>query len=267
MLANFLIGLREGLEAALIVSILVAYLIKTGNSKGARAVLWGVLVAVLTSVLAGIAIAEFIQVVPEGTNEIIAGLASIIAVFFVTWMIFWMARQSRSLKAQLHKKIDTATSTSTLALIGVAFFAVIREGVETAVFIWSASRATGAETNPILGAILGLVVAAVLGYLIYRGALKVNLSKFFKYTGAFLIIVAAGILAYGVHELQEIGWFPYLTQTSYDVSSIIERDGALDTLLRGTISFRSAPSMLETLVWFAYVIPVSYLYLKPAKKN
>jgi high-affinity iron transporter len=97
--------------------------------------------------------------------------------------------------------------------------------------------------------------------------LKVNLSKFFKYTGAFLIIVAAGILAYGVHELQEIGWFPYLTQTSYDVSSTIEKDGALDTLLRGTISFRSAPSMLETLVWFAYVIPVSYLYLKPAKKN
>ena len=267
MLANFLIGLREGLEAALIVSILVAYLIKTGNSKGARTVLWGVVVAILTSVLSGIAIAEFIQVVPEGTNEIIAGLASIIAVFFVTWMIFWMARQSRGLKAELHQKIDTAAGSSTLALLGVAFFAVIREGVETAVFIWSASRATGAETNPILGAILGLLVAAVLGYLIFRGALVINLSKFFKYTGSFLIIVAAGILAYGVHELQEIGWFPFLTDTSYDLSSVIPKDGALDTLLRGTISFRSAPSMLESLVWFGFVIPVGYLYLKPAKKN
>ncbi|NDC19923.1 MAG: iron transporter, partial [Microbacteriaceae bacterium] len=101
MLANFLIGLREGLEAALIVSILVAYLVKTNNRKGANQVLWGVAIAVLTSVLAGVAIAEFIEVVPEGTNEIIAGLASIIAVFFVTWMIFWMARQARGLKAEL----------------------------------------------------------------------------------------------------------------------------------------------------------------------
>jgi len=267
LLANFLIGLREGLEAALIVSILVAYLVKTNNRKGANQVLWGVAIAVLTSVLAGVAIAEFIEVVPEGTNEIIAGLASIIAVFFVTWMIFWMARQARGLKAELHEKIDTAVKASALSLVGVAFFAVIREGIETAVFIWSASRATGNDTNPVLGAALGLITAAVLGYLIYRGALKINLSKFFKYTGAFLIIVAAGILAYGVHELQEIGWFPFLTDTSYDLSGVIEKDGALDTLLRGTISFRSKPSVLESLVWFAYVIPVAYLYLKPAKKN
>ncbi|NDC19195.1 MAG: iron transporter [Microbacteriaceae bacterium] len=252
MLANFLIGLREGLEAALIVSILVAYLVKTNNRKGANQVLFGVGVAILTSILAGIALAEFIEVAPDGINEIIAGLASIIAVFFVTWMIFWMARQARGLKAELHEKIDTAVKASALSLVGVAFFAVIREGVETAVF---------------LGATLGLITAAVLGYLIYRGALKINLSKFFKYTGAFLIIVAAGILAYGVHELQEIGWFPFLTATSYDLSGVIEKDGALDTLLRGTISFRSKPSMLESLVWFAYVIPVAYLYLKPAKKN
>lgn len=267
MLANFLIGLREGLEAALIVGILVAYLIKTNNRKGARTVLLGVVVAVLTSILVGMAIAEFIQVVPEGTNEIIAGVASIIAVFFVTWMIFWMARQARGLKAELHEKLDKAIESSTGALAGVAFFAVIREGIETAVFIWSASRSTGFETNPILGASLGLLTATTLGYLIYRGALKVNLSKFFKYTGAFLIIVAAGILAYGVHELQEIGWLPFLEQSSYDLSGAIPKDGWLDTLLRGTISFRSKPSILESLVWFGYVIPVSYLYLKPAKKN
>ena len=265
MLANFLIGLREGLEAALIVSILVAYLLKTNNRKGARAVLYGTAIAVLVSVLVGVGLAEFVAVVPEGTNEIIAGLASIMAVFFVTWMIFWMARQSRSLKSELHKKVDTAVQTSTL--VGVAFFAVIREGVETSVFIWSASRSTGADTNPLVGATLGLVTATALGYLVYRGALKLNLSKFFKYTGAFLIVVAAGILAYGIHELQEIGWFPFLTQTSYDVSGIIPKDGALDTILRGTISFRSAPSLLETLVWFAYAIPVSFIYLRPQKKN
>jgi high-affinity iron transporter len=267
LLANFLIGLREGLEASLIVSILIAYLIKTNNPKGARAVLWGTTFAVLTSILAGIAIAEFIDVVPAGTNEIIAGIASIIAVFFVTWMIFWMAKQSRSIKAQLHQKLDNAVKASTLSLVGVAFFAVIREGIETSVFIWSASRATGNDTNPLLGAAIGLGLAASLGFLIYRGALKVNLSKFFKYTGAFLIVVAAGIFVYGIGELQEIGWLPFLTQTSYDLSGFIVEGSWLDTLLRGTISFKSAPTVLESIAWFAYVLPVAYLYLKPAKKN
>ncbi len=148
----------------------------------------------------------------------------------------------------------------------MAFFAVIREGVETSVFLWSSSRAAGEDTNPVLGATLGLLVAAGLGYLIYRGALKLNISKFFKYTGAFLIIVAAGILAYGVHELQEIGWFPFLTEKAYDLSGIIPKDSLVDVLLRGTISFRRSPAILETIVWFAYLIPVAFLYLKPSKK-
>jgi high-affinity iron transporter len=266
MLANFLIGLREGLEAALIVGILVAYLKKTNNSKGAIAVLWGTLAAILVSILVGIGLTVFVSVAPEGINEIIAGLASIVAVVFVTWMIFWMSRQSRALKGELHKKVDLA-STSTFTLVGVAFFAVIREGVETSVFLWSAGRAAGADTNPVLGATLGLLVATALGYLIYRGALKLNISKFFKYTGAFLIVVAAGILAYGIHELQEIGWFPFLTEKAYDISGIIPKDSFVDVLLRGTVSFRSAPAILESVVWFAYLIPVTYLYLKPSKKN
>jgi high-affinity iron transporter len=119
----------------------------------------------------------------------------------------------------------------------------------------------------VLGATLGLVVAAGLGYLIYRGALKLNISKFFKYTGAFLIIVAAGILAYGIHELQEIGWLPFLTEKAYDVSEFITKDSFIDVLLRGTVSFRSAPAILESVFWFAYLIPVAFIYLKPAKKN
>jgi high-affinity iron transporter len=265
VLANFLIGLREGLEASLIVGILVAYLNKTNNKKGAIAVLWGTLAAILVSILVGIGLTVFVSVAPSGINEMIAGLASIVAVVFVTWMIFWMSQQSRALKGELHKKIDLA-STSVFTLVGVAFFAVIREGVETSVFLWSSSRAAGDDTNPVLGATLGLLVAAGLGYLIYRGALKLNISKFFKYTGAFLIIVAAGILAYGIHELQEIGWFPFLTEKAYDVSGFIPKDSFVDVLLRGTVSFRSSPAILETIVWFAYLIPVTYLYLKPAKK-
>lgn len=266
MLANFLIGLREGLEASLIVGILVAYLNKTNNKKGAIAVLWGTLAAILVSILVGIGLTVFVSVAPHGINEMIAGLASIMAVVFVTWMIFWMARQSRALKGELHKKIDLA-STSSFTLVGVAFFAVIREGVETSVFLWSSGRAAGDDTNPVLGATLGLLVAAGLGYLIYRGALKLNISKFFKYTGAFLIVVAAGIFAYGIHELQEIGWFPFLTEKAYNVSEFIPKDSFLDVLLRGTVSFRSAPAILESVFWFAYLIPVTYIYLKPAKKN
>jgi len=266
LLANFLIGLREGLEASLIVGILVAYLNKTNNKKGAIAVLWGTLAAILVSILVGIALTVFVSVAPHGINEMIAGLASILAVVFVTWMIFWMARQSRALKGDLQKKVDLA-SASSLTLVGVAFFAVIREGVETSVFLWSSGRAAGDDTNPVLGATLGLVVAAGLGYLIYRGALKLNISKFFRYTGAFLIIVAAGILAYGIHELQEIGWLPFLTEKAYDVSEFIPKDSFIDVLLRGTVSFRSAPAILESVFWFAYLIPVAFIYLKPAKKN
>jgi high-affinity iron transporter len=262
--ANFLIGLREGLEAALIIGILIAYSLKTGRKT--TGIILGALAAVLVSVLAGLALTEFVSVVPEGTTEIIAGITSILAVVFVTWMIFWMARQSRNLRAELHGKIDSA-KTKSVTLVAVAFLAVIREGIETAIFIWSAARATGSDTNPVLGATIGLLVAAVLGYLVFKGALKLNLSVFFKYTGAFLILVAAGILAYGLHELQEVGLLPLLTQTSYDLRSVIEPNGVLDTLLRGTFSFRAAPSILETIAWLSYVMLVGWLYLKPKKTN
>lgn len=266
MFANFLIGLREGLEASLIVGILVAYALKTGRTKAVSSILWGTALAILVSILVGLALTEFVAVVPEGTTELIAGLASIIAVIFVTWMIFWMASQSRGLKKQLEGKLDSANQ-STITLVAIAFFSVIREGVETAIFIWSASKATGDDTNPVLGAALGLLTATVLGFLVYRGSLKLNLKKFFQYTGVFLIIVAAGILAYGIHELQEIGLLPFLTQTSYDLSGVIQKDSAIDTILRGTISFRSAPSILESIFWFGYVITVGILYLKPKPKN
>ena len=268
MLANFLIGLREGLEAALIVGILAGYLVKIGRRGDFPKLFTGVGAAVGLSILVGFALTFAVTEAPEGINEIIAGTMSIIAVGFVTWMIFWMASQAKSLGSELRGKIDQALGASTITLVGVAFFAVIREGIETAVFLWSAAKATGDETNPILGATLGLLVATVMGYLIYRGVLKFNLSSFFKYTGAFLIVVAAGILAYGVHELQEVGIFtaleqafPILTANAYDVSGIIEKDGVVHSILKGTISFRVTPSNLEALVWFLYTIPVTLIYV------
>lgn len=274
MLANFLIGLREGLEAALIVGILAGYLVKIGRKNEFGKLFTGVGAAIGISILIGFILTFVASEAKDGIEKIIAGSMSIVAVVFVTWMIFWMAAQSKGLGKDLRNKVDNALKTSTVTLVGVAFFAVIREGVETAVFIWSASKATGDETYPIFGATLGLLVATVMGYLIYRGVLKFNLSSFFKYTGAFLIIVAAGILAYGFHELQEIGAFkaiesafPILTSNAYDVSGIIEKDGVVHSILKGTISFRVTPSNLEAIVWLMYMVPVSIIYALGYRKT
>jgi high-affinity iron transporter len=266
LLANFVIGFREGLEAALIIGILAAYLVKL-NRRPELSKLWaGVIAAIVLSVGLGVILGVLVENVPEGTNEFIAGATSIIAVGFVTWMIFWMAHQSRALSKDLRAQVDQAEK-SAWAIAGIAFLAVIREGIETSVFLWSSSRAAGADTLPVLGAVFGFVAAAILGYLIYRGAVKLNLSKFFGYTGAFLIVVAAGILCYGIHELQEIGLLPFLSSTTYDVSGVIPEGSVFDTFLRGTISFRSAPSQLESLAWFAYLIPTAVLYFRGTRKK
>jgi high-affinity iron transporter len=266
MLANFFIGLREGLEAALVVGILVAYLVKLGHKNKAPQILIGTIAAVLVSVGVGFLLTAVVQDLPSGSQELISGITSIVAVVFVTWMIFWMARQSRNLGANLRGRIDVAIERQTLGLATVAFLAVIREGIETSAFIWSAARATGTDTNPLWGAALGIVTATVLGYLIYRGALKLNLGTFFKYTGAFLVIVAAGILAYGIGELQEIGVLPFLRATTYDLTGAIAPNGWVDNLLRGTISFKSAPTQLESIAWFGYLIIAGAAYLRAYRK-
>ncbi len=266
MLANYLIGLREGMEAALIISILIAYLVKVDQKKQIPKLVAGLVAAIMVSIGLGLLLGVVLQGVPRGTEEIIAGLTSIAAVIFVTWMIFWMSRQSRSISGNLHARLDQAVSKGSLALAIVAFLSVVREGIETSVFMWSASNATGPNTNPLLGAVLGLLTASVIGVLMYQGAIKLNLGKFFKYTGSFLIVVAAGIMAYGVAELQEVGILPFLTQTSYDLSGIVPKDGILDTILRGTISFNSAPTLLGTLVWVGYLAPTAWVYLAGYKK-
>ena len=261
-----MIGFREGLEAALIIGILAAYLIKL-NRRGDLSKLWlGVIAAVLLSVGVGVLLGVVVENVPEGTNELIAGITSIVAVIFVTWMIFWMSKTSKSLSKELRSQIDHADK-SAWAIAGVAFLAVIREGIETSIFLWSSSRAAGADTLPLVGALLGILAASALGYLIFLGAVKLNLSKFFAITGSFLIVVAAGILCYGIHELQEIGLLPFLESKTYDLSGVIEPGGFVDTLLRGTISFRSAPSQLESLLWFAYLVPTAIVYYRSTKKS
>ena len=264
MLANFLIGLREGLEAALIVSILVAYLVKAGRRHDLRYIWAGVTIAVGISLLFGAILTYGPKGLTFEAQEIIGGTLSIVAVGFVTWMILWMATASRSLSSTLRSSIDGATKPWSLTV--VALLAVGREGLETALFIWAATQAaardTGATFQPLLGALLGIVVAVVLGYLIYRGALRINLSKFFTWTGAFLIVVAAGVLAYGVHDLQEAGVLPGLHTIAFDVSHIITLDSVLGTVLKGVFNFSPVTTVLEATVWVAYVVVVGGLFIQ-----
>ena len=264
MLANFFIGLREGLEAALIVGILVAYVIKINQQQKIKTILSGVALAIAASVGLAFALNTAVETVPAGTSEIIAGSSSALAVVFVTWMIFWMKSQSREIAGTLRSQIETSLAKSDFALLAIAFTAVIREGFETAVFLWSAGRATSTADNPAIGATLGLLVAAAAGYLLFKGSLKINISQFFKYTGAFLVLVSAGILAYAVKEFEEVSTLP-LQDKTYDLSAILPKESPLESVLHGLVGFNAAPSILQSLVWFAYLIPVAFLFLKKSK--
>jgi high-affinity iron transporter len=148
-----------------------------------------------------------------------------------------------------------------------AFIAVGREGLETSLFIWSAIQATGQNTQPVLGAALGLLTAVVIGYLFYKGALTINLAKFFLWTGAILIVVAAGVLSYGVHDLQEAGVLPGLNSLAFDVSGAVPPDSWYGTLLRGTVNFTPATTWLQAIAWLIYIVPVFGLFLRPARAS
>ena len=265
MIANYLIGLREGLEAALVVSILVAYLVKTGRRDRLAPVWVGVLAAVGVSLLFGALLTFTSRQMSFQAQEAFGGSLSIVAVGFVTWMVFWMRRTARSLSKELRGRMEAALAMGTGALIVTAFIAVGREGLETYLFIWSAIQATGQNTQPVLGAVLGLLTAVVIGYLFYKGALKINLATFFLWTGAVLIVVAAGVLAYGIHDLQEAGILPGLNSLAFDVSGAVPPDSWYGTLLRGTVNFTPATTWLQALGWVLYIVPVFGLFLRPAR--
>jgi high-affinity iron transporter len=273
--ANYLIGLREGLEAALVVSILVAYLVKTDRRHLLPRIWLGVALAVAVSLAFGAALTFGPRGLTVEAHEAIGGGLSIVAVGFVTWMIFWMARAARGLGGELRGQIDAAADASRWSLVLVAVLAVGREGLETALFLWAATKAGTRETvgavtptwEPLLGAALGLLTAVVLGYLIYRGAIRVNLTKFFTWTGAFLILVAAGVLAYGVHDLQEARFLPGLNNLAFDVSDTVDVNSWYGALLKGIFNFSPATTKLEALAWLLYAVPVMTLFLLGVRRR
>ncbi|MFG2844796.1 iron uptake transporter permease EfeU [Kitasatospora sp. NPDC048296] len=255
MFGNYLIGLREGLEASLVVCILIAYLVKTDRRDKLPPVWLGVGSAVVLSMVFGAVLQFGSSQLTFEAQEALGGSLSIISVGLVTWMVFWMRRTARHLKTELHGKLDAAIAMGTTALVVTSFLAVGREGLETALFIWSAVQATDDGWNPLAGAALGLLTSVVLGWLFYRGALKINLAKFFTWTGAMLVVVAAGVLAYGVHDLQEAGWLPGLHSLAFDISSTIPKDSWYGTLLKGVFNFQPDPTVLQLVVWLLYLLP------------
>ena len=262
MVANYLIGLREGLEAALVVGILVAYLVKSGRRDLLPQVWLGVGLAVVVSLAFGAALTYGPQGLTFTAQEAIGGTLSIAAVGLVTWMIFWMGRTARHLRADLQHKLDDAISAGRWAVLVMALLAVGREGLETALFLWAAASATGSSTRPLVGAALGLATALVLGWLIYRGALRLNLRVFFAWTGIFLIVVAGGVLAYGVHDLQEAGILPGLTNLAFDVSAAVPPSSWYGTLLKGVFNFSPATTWLELVAWVTYVSVTLTLFVR-----
>ena len=267
MLANFLIGLREGLEAALVVGILVAYVVKLGRFDVLKRIWLGVALAVALSLGLGAVLTFGAYGLSFQAQELIGGLLSIVATAFVTWMIFWMLGAARGLSKELRSEVDSHLSGAGWGLVLVAFLAVGREGIETALFIWAAVQASGSTTYPLIGAALGILVAIVLGYLIYRGVLRINLTKFFTYTGVFLIIVAGGVLAYGVHDLQEANFLPGLNSLAFNVSAIVPPDSWYGTLLKGIFNFSPATTWLEAIAWVAYVIPVLTIFITTVRRH
>lgn len=265
-LANALVGLREGLEAALVVVILVAFLVKTRRTWALKYVWVGVGVAIALSVLLGAALTFGTRELTFEAQELIGGIASIIAVGFVTVMVFWMKSAARSLSGELKGQLDRALDLGPLAIALVGFLAIGREGLETAVFFYATAQSAGAGNNvPLLGWVFGIGGAIVLGLLIYRGALRINLTTFFRWTGIFLILVAAGILAYGFHDLQEAGVVPGLSTLAFDVSHVIAPDSWYGTLLKGIFNFSPRTTVLEAAVWLLYVAIVLPLFLRRPK--
>lgn len=256
----FIITLREGLEMALIVAIVLAYLHKIGRDSDARSVWLGTLVAAGVAAAAGALIFAIVGELEGKAEEIVEGAVALAAAGVLTWMVFWMRRQARHIKGELHRRVDEAlASGSTLALAGIAFFAILREGLETALFLLGSSVGNDSSLEQFIGGVIGLVIAAAIGYLFYRGSDRVNLRSFFTITGGLILLFAAGLLAKGVHEFQEAGVIGTMNEHVWNLEHVgwlNPSTSRLAEFLQGLFGWNPAPSLEMIVVYVAYLIPV-----------
>jgi len=266
MLPTFIIGLREGLEAALIVGIIAAFLIQRGERKALRPMWYGVGLAVALCTGVALALEALDQSLPHKQQEGLATILALLAVAGVTYMVVWMKRHSRELKGSLEASAENALVLgSAWALIGMAFFAVLREGLETAVFLLAVFGNSDEPAVTGTGAVLGVGLAVALGYAIYKGGVRINLSRFFRFTGFVLVLVAAGLLASAVHTGHEAGWIDVLQAQAFDLRWLVAPGSVRAALLTGMLGLQPVPTLGETLAWLLYAIPMSLYVLWPSR--
>lgn len=268
-LASFLIGLREGLEATLLVSILVAYLVKSGRRRQLLPLWAGVAAAVALSVLFGalLTYTETSLLADYRSRELFEAITSVVAVALVTWMIFWLRRTARRLKGELTGRLETALGVGTLTVAGIAFVSVIREGLETALLFYAAAQGATSTATPLVAISLGLLAAVLIGIGLYAGAIRVDLAKFFTVSGVLLVLVAAGILKYGVHDFQEAGVLPGLDHLAFDISGVLDPNTWYGAAIAGMFNITATPTVLETVAYVLYLVPVLTALLWPARPD
>jgi high-affinity iron transporter len=267
MLPTFVIGLREGLEAALIVGIVAAFLGQQGRRDALRQVWLGTGGAVLICFGVGVALEVLSADLPHRGQERLETVVGVIAVAMVTYMVFWMRRHSRDLKGDLESATASALATgSAQALVMMAFLAVLREGFETAVFLLAAFRASSDQVPSGAGAALGIVVAVVLGYGIYRGGVRINLARFFQVTGIVLVVIAAGLVMTAVHTANEGGWLNFGQQQLFDLSWLVRPGTVLSVLVTGVLGIQPYPVRVEAVAWLIYLVPMLLLVAVPRRR-
>jgi high-affinity iron transporter len=268
MLPTFVIGLREGMEAALIVGIIAAFLIQRGQRQALRPMWFGVALAVILCAGAAIILSAIGRSLPFRQREIMEGSLALVAVGGVTYMIVWMRRHAKELKGTLEDNAAQAlVAGSAMGLVGLAFFAVLREGLETTIFMLAAFQNSSNPAATGTGAVIGVAVAVVLGYAIYRGGIRINLARFFRITGFVLVLVAAGLLASAVHEFAEAGVVTALQGSAFDLSWLVAPGTVRASLLTGMLGLQPVPTTAEVFVWLAYAIPMGAYVLWPQPRR
>jgi high-affinity iron transporter len=264
MLVPFLIMLREGIEASLIVGIIASYLSRTGRPAWMPLVWFGVLLAAAVALFAGAALELMSAEFPQQAQELFEAVVGLVAVGILTSMVFWMRKAGRSMKAELHHALDGAFGgrSQGWALVGMVFLAVAREGLESVFFLLALFQQSAGPEAPI-GALLGIAVAAAVGYGVFLGGIRLDLRRFFRWTGAFVLVVAAGILATSVRAFHEAGLWNGLQQTAFDLSGILPSDGPVGTVLSGVLGYQDAPTVGEVAVYLVFLAATLFLFLKP----
>jgi high-affinity iron transporter len=266
MLPTFVIGLREGLEASLIVGIVAAFLKRNGRPRDLWS-LWigvGAGIALCTMGAIGLRIAE--RNLPQREQEQLETVIGLVAVVFVSWMIIWMRRHARELKGELEASAAAALATgSSGALIFMAFLAVLREGFETSVFLLALLNSSNDVAATLGGALLGILVAVVIGYGVYRGGVSINMGRFFRITGFVLVLIAAGLLANSAHTAHEATWVNFWQGQAANLEWLVDPGTVRAALLTGMFGVQPRPVWAEAFAWFAYAIPFALLVLIPPR--